>query len=85
MGISVFRGGALYSFYFSRLAKRGGSGYPQALPEVVALPSGDARDFVGLPVIPRILHTDLRNREGFKKRTQKSKCLTVTQLSALDS
>ena len=49
------------------------------------LPSGDARDFVGLPVIPRILHTDLRNREGFKKRTQKSKCLTVTQLSALDS
>ena len=26
--------------------------------------SGDARDFVSLPIIPRILHTDLR-KNGF--------------------
>lgn len=69
--------------HVSRLAKRGGGGYPQALSEVVTL--RNTRDFVGFPIIPRILHTDLRNREGFKKRTQKSKCLTVTQLSALDA
>ena len=30
-------GGLSILFYFSRLAKRGGSGYPQALPEVVTL------------------------------------------------
>ena len=36
---SKSRGGALYSFsfWFRKLAKRGGGGYPQALPEVVTL------------------------------------------------
>ena len=30
-------GGFSILFYFSKLAKRGGGGYPQALPEVVTL------------------------------------------------
>ena len=38
-GQSVCGGGSLYSFSFCfrKLAKRGGGGYPQALPEVVTL------------------------------------------------
>ena len=37
-GLGKKRGGGLsILFHFSRLAKRGGGGYPQALPEVVTL------------------------------------------------
>ena len=35
------------------------------------LPSGDARDVVSLPIIPRILHTDLKREKDSKRESKK--------------
>ena len=48
--------GPLYYFLFFKLAKRGGCGYPQALPEVLV-----AIAFVGLPRTPKLFTNVIQN------------------------
>ena len=72
------------------IAERGGGGYPQALPKVINLGIMLELSEILVLVISSILHVSLtiikyREKRKIQKENQKSECLTVTQLSALDS
>ena len=85
----ITRGGdSIFLYNLGKLAKRGGGGYPQALPKVINLQ--------GMLELPEILVLNVKppphpyniyceKRRRIQKENQKSECLTVTQLSALAS
>ena len=81
--------GVFYFLYnLGKLAKRGGGGYPQALPKVINL-----QGMLELPEIlvlivkppPHSYNIYCEKRRRIQKENRKSECLTVTQLSALVS
>ena len=76
---SNYGGYSIFLYNLGKLAKRGGGGYPQALPKVINISS---KNF-GTDWKTSTTLLNERRRRRIQKENPKSECLTVTQLSAL--